>query len=47
LGDWGFGALQDHGVPLTLIFGGFTGVALLSVIVVLLIRPEREGQPTA
>lgn len=47
LGDWGFGVLQDHGVPLTLIFGGFTGVALLSALVVLLIRPERDGQPAA
>ncbi len=40
LGDWGFGILQDRGVPLTLIFGCFTGVALLSLVVVLLIRPQ-------
>ena len=39
LGDWGFGALQDRGVSLSVIFGCFTGVALLSLIVVLLIRP--------
>ena len=44
LGDWGFGVLRDQGVSLTLIFGCFTGVALLSLLVVLLIRPrEMEG----
>lgn len=41
-GDWGFGVLKSQGVPLTLIFGCFTGVALLSLIIVLLIRPARE-----
>jgi MFS family permease len=44
LGDWGFGILRDRGVPLTMIFGCFTGVALLSLLVVLLIRPP-ENQP--
>lgn len=39
LGDWGFGVLRDRDVSLTLIFGCFTGVALLSLLVVLLIRP--------
>jgi len=39
-GDWGFGVLKSQGVPLTLIFGCFTGVALLSIINVLLIRPR-------
>ena len=39
-GDWGFGFLQDRGVPLPVIFGCFTAVALVSVIVVLLIRPD-------
>ncbi len=42
LGDWGFGALQDRGVSLSLIFGCFTAVALLSLLVVLLIRPGRS-----
>ena len=42
-GDLAFGWLQDRGVPLPIIFGCFTGVALLSLIVVLLIRPD----PTA
>jgi len=40
-GDWGFGVLKSQGVPLTLIFGCFTGVALLSVAIVLLIRPKK------
>jgi MFS family permease len=39
-GDWAFGALRDRHVPLNVIFGAFAGVALLSVIVVLLIRPR-------
>lgn len=47
LGDWGFGVLQDRGVPLTLIFGCFTGVALLSLVVVLLIRPGEDGKQSA
>lgn len=44
LGDWAFGALQDRGVALTVIFGCFTGVALLSVVNVLLIRPRGETE---
>lgn len=43
VGDWGFGALRDHGVSLTVIFGCFTGVALLSLINVLLIRPRQQS----
>jgi MFS family permease len=39
-GDWAFGALRDQHVPLNTIFGGFAGVALLSVGVVLLIKPR-------
>jgi hypothetical protein len=39
-GDWGFGALRDRQVPLNLIFGAFAGVALLSVVLVLLIQPR-------
>jgi len=39
-GDWAFGALRDRQVPLDLIFGAFAGVALLSVVIVLLIRPQ-------
>lgn len=39
-GDWGFGVLRSEGVGLPLIFGCFTAVALLSVVIVLLIRPS-------
>lgn len=38
-GDWGFGALRDVHVPLNAIFGAFAGVALLSVFIVLRIKP--------
>ncbi len=40
--DWGFGALRDARVPLDAIFGTFSGAALLSVVLVLLIRPRPE-----
>ena len=43
-GDWGFGVLKSQGVSLTLIFGCFTGVALLSLAIVLLIRPRNTGE---
>ncbi len=39
-GDWAFGALRDRHVPLNVIFGVFAGVALLSVLLVLLIKPR-------
>jgi len=41
-GDWAFGALRDRHVPLNMIFGTFAGIALLSVFVVLLIKPNEE-----
>ena len=41
-GDWAFGALRDRDVPLNLIFGAFAGVALLSVVIVLLIQPGKQ-----
>ena len=44
-GDWAFGALRDRHVPLNLIFGVFAGVALLSVVIVLLIKPNEEKSP--
>lgn len=46
-GDWGFGALRDRHVPLNLIFGAFAGIALLSVLVVLLIKPRRPLEEPA
>jgi MFS family permease len=42
-GDWAFGTLRDRDVPLNLIFGVFAGVALLSVLIVMMIRPTSEG----
>jgi MFS family permease len=42
--DWGFGELRDRHVPLNVIFGVFAGVALVSVVVVLSIRPRDEMQ---
>jgi MFS family permease len=42
LGDWGFGALRDQHVPLNLIFGTFAGVALLSIGIVLMIKPAEN-----
>jgi MFS family permease len=38
--DWGFGVLRDRQVPLFGIFGVFAGAAILSVVLVLLIRPR-------
>ncbi len=43
-GDWGFGILRSHGVGLPLIFGCFTAVALLSVGIVLMIRPPAANE---
>jgi MFS family permease len=40
LADWGFGVLRDREVPLGVIFGVFAGLALLSVVLVLLVRPR-------
>ncbi|HUP77814.1 MAG TPA: MFS transporter, partial [Pirellula sp.] len=40
--DWGFGELRDRHVPLNMIFAVFAGTALLSIIVVLLIRPMEK-----
>jgi MFS transporter, Spinster family, sphingosine-1-phosphate transporter len=39
IGDWGYGRLRDDGVKVDIIFGAFAGVALLSVVIVLFIRP--------
>ena len=42
LADWGFGHLRDRKVPLNAIFGVFASAAVLSVVLVLCIRP-RDG----
>ena len=48
--DWGFGALRDNQVPLSVIFGNFAAAAVVSVVLVSLIRPNRDftnpDQPT-
>lgn len=43
LGDWGFGILRDHRVPLPLIFGVFASIALASVLIVLQIKPRASA----
>jgi MFS family permease len=40
LADWGFGVLRDRSVPLNVIFSAFAGTALISIVLVLLIRPN-------
>jgi len=42
LADWGFGVLRDRNVPLNVSFGVFAGLAGLSIVLVLLIRPRPE-----
>jgi hypothetical protein len=42
LADWGFGALRDKKVPLDVIFGIFASAAIVSVVLVLLIRPRTD-----
>ena len=42
--DWGFGALRDARVPLDVIFGLFSAAAVLSVVLVLTIRPRYEQE---
>ena len=42
LADWIFGALRDQQVPISQIFGGFACTAILSVVLVLLIKPKDE-----
>jgi MFS transporter, Spinster family, sphingosine-1-phosphate transporter len=42
LADWGFGAMRDAQIPLNLIFSAFAGTAVISVVLVLLIRPNKS-----
>lgn len=42
--DYGFGVLRDHGVPLFTSFSIFASAAVVSVVLVLLIRP-RDTEP--
>ncbi|MBL8232703.1 MAG: MFS transporter [Bryobacterales bacterium] len=45
LADWSFGILRDMQIPLAMIFGIFASVALLSVVLVLMIRPADTTAP--
>ncbi|MBM3794932.1 MAG: MFS transporter [Acidobacteria bacterium] len=47
LADWGFGVLRDLQVPLMAIFGLFASLALISVALVLMIRPVNTDAPAA
>lgn len=42
LADWGFGILRDREVPRNVSFSVFAGLAIISIALVLLIRPKRE-----
>lgn len=46
LADWGFGRMRDAHLPLMVTFGAFAGLALLSVVLVLLIRPSYAETPS-
>src|SRR6202043_4064929 len=46
LADWGFGLLRDREAPLNVIFSIFAAVALVSVVLVLLIRPRPASSAT-
>lgn len=39
--DWGFGILRDRQVPLNLTFSIFASAAIISIVLVLLIRPRK------
>jgi len=38
--DWAFGAMRDRHMPLNVVFSVFAAVALISIVLVLLIRPR-------
>jgi MFS transporter, Spinster family, sphingosine-1-phosphate transporter len=40
--DWGFGTLRDRAVPINVIFGAFASAAVVSIVLVLLIRPRAD-----
>lgn len=43
IADWIFGVLRDHHQPLPRIFAVFAGMALVSVGLMLLIRPRQTS----
>ncbi len=40
--DWGFGAMRDRAIPLNVIFGVFASACVISILLVLLIRPREQ-----
>jgi MFS family permease len=46
LADWGFGAMRDRGVSMSVIFGVFASAAIVSVGLVLMIRPLDDHSVT-
>jgi MFS transporter, Spinster family, sphingosine-1-phosphate transporter len=44
--DWGFGLLRDRHVPLFGIFSVFASAAVISIVLVLLIRPREHSGDT-
>jgi MFS family permease len=44
LADWGFGVLRDRLVPINVTFSAFASLAVLSIILVLMIRPRIESE---
>ena len=40
--DWGFGVLNDMKVPLNVTFGIFASLCIISVVLVLMIRPQES-----
>lgn len=42
--DWGFGAMTDRHVPLNVIFGVFASLCILSVVLVLMIKPREHAK---
>ncbi len=42
--DWSFGAMQDRGLPRQMVFTVYAGIALVSVGLVLLIRPRKINE---
>lgn len=47
LADWGFGILRDRNVPVNIIFSAFASLAVVSVVLVLLIRPRLDLESSA
>ncbi|HEX5175665.1 MAG TPA: hypothetical protein VFV83_01475, partial [Chthoniobacteraceae bacterium] len=45
--DWTFGALRDRQVPINIIFAVYAAIALVSVVLMLLIRPRELPRTNA